>query len=86
MNVLVITEVDHEDNEEVQIGVCSSVEAGEDMINEYYGVENFKELYSEVDGMDATMPFTKVLEIKDCVLEKKYKVTVTMEWFTIDKL
>lgn len=83
MNVLVIQEKDHDDNEESVIGVASTILKAEELIVEYYGKENFKEI-SFTDIRDSGLEYSKVLEVNHN--KKTYKTTVTLQWFTINEI
>jgi len=85
MNILVIYERDHEDDEKIVIGVAESVEIAEKMIKEYYGEENYTEI-SKTDIRDSSLEYSKVLELNHVYLLNTYKVTITLEWFKLNEL
>ena len=85
MNLLVIHEKDHDDKEEIVIGVADSVENANLMIEEYYGKVNYDEIsFNEI--RDSCLEYIKVLEIKEDSLNSTYRVTVTLEWFVLNKV
>lgn len=62
------------------IGVATSVEKAEELINEYYG--ETKELY-KLDIRDSSLEYLKVLQIVSGI---NHKVEVWLEWFTLDSI
>ena len=83
MNLIVIHEKDHEDNEESVIGVADSVKNAESMIEEYYGKGNYTEV-AFYDIRDSSLEYSKVIEIKWHNSEPT-KATITLEWVTLNK-
>jgi hypothetical protein len=83
MNLIVIHEKDHEDNEEIVIGVANSLVNAESIIEEYYGKDNYTEV-SFNDIRDGNLECSKVIEIKWHESEPT-KVTLTLEWFSLNK-
>ena len=84
MNLIVIHEKDHEDNEQIVIGVADSVKNAEKIIEEYYGKDNYTEVaFSDI--RDSNLEYIKVIEVKWYV-SKPTKVTLTLEWFTLNKV
>jgi hypothetical protein len=81
MNLIVIHEKDHEDNEQIVIGVADSVKNAEIIIDEYYGKENYTEV-SFNDIRDSRLEYSRVIEIKWFESEPT-KVTLTLQWFTL---
>ena len=81
MNVIGIHEHDHDDKEDIVIGVADSVEKADEVIEKYYGKENMTEI-SFNDIRDSTLQYSKVLEIGTL----PYKVAITLEWFTINSI
>jgi non-homologous end joining protein Ku len=86
MNLLVIHEKDHDDDEEIVIGVAESVEMAEDMIKEYYGEGKYIEI-SKQDIRDSSLEYSKILEIKGITdIFHNHRVTITLQWFQLNKL
>jgi len=85
MNLLVIHEKDHNDNEEIVIGVAESVEMAEIMIKEYYGVGNYTEV-SKQDIRDSMLEYSKILKIHHNSILSEHSVTITLQWFQLNKL
>tara|TARA_R110000787_G_scaffold196391_2_gene307720 strand:- start:1596 stop:1850 length:255 start_codon:yes stop_codon:yes gene_type:complete len=83
MNLIVIHEKDHEDNEESVIGVADSVKSAESIIEKYYGKDNYTEV-SFNDIRDSNLEYSKVIELKWHKSEPT-KVTLTLEWFSLNK-
>ena len=83
MNLIVIHEKDHEDNEQIVIGVADSVKNAEIIIDEYYGKENYTEVFFN-DIRDSGLEYSKVIEIKWFESEPT-KVTLTLQWFTLNE-
>lgn len=69
-NVLIIHEKDHQDNDCLVIGVATSTENAQKLIDEYYG------------GKQKQLSFTDITDHKN----ETYKVTVWLEWFAVDSL
>lgn len=84
MNVIVINEKDHEDNEEIVIGVADSLESAELMIEHHYGKDNYTEV-SFNDIRDSNLEYSKVIEIKWAKREPT-RATITLEWFKLNCL
>ena len=83
-NLLVIHERDHDDHENIIIGVADGIENAELMIEEYYGIENYTEIaYNEI--RDSNLEYDKVLEIAG-PHNSTYRVTVTLEWFYLNEI
>jgi len=85
MNLLVIHEKDHDDDVKSVIGIATSVYMADLMIEEYYGKENIKEI-SKDDIRDSNLEYSKLLEISGLPLNRTYRVTITLEWFELDKV
>lgn len=80
--VYVIHEKDLDDNETSVIGVVSSVEKADKLIQEYYG--EFKEI-SFRDIRDSSLEYSKVIEVDFNGIDiGRYELTV--EYFNIDRL
>lgn len=84
MNVLVIHEKDTTDNEHTVIGVCDSVEHANELVIEYYGVGNFKDV-SFSDIRDSNIECQRVLCVNDSINGGIYNVVLTYEWFELNK-
>jgi len=84
MNLIVIHEKDHEDNEKSVIGVADSVKNAESIIAEYYGKGNYTEVAFN-DIRDSNIEYRKVIEIKWYKSEPT-KATLTLEWFNLNKV
>lgn len=80
MNLLVIHEQDLKNKEQDVIGVCSSVENAEILINKYYG--EFVEIVKH-DIRDSTLEYSKILEVKD-INNEPYMVKITLQWFILN--
>lgn len=80
--VLVIHEKDHQDNEQMVIGVADNTDNAQKIINEYYGKHT--EL-SFTDIRDCNLEWQKEIEVLDH-MNKPYKVTVWLEWFQINQV
>ena len=83
MNLIVIHEKDHEDNEQIVIGVADSVKNAEIIIDDYYGKENYTEVFFN-DIRDSGLEYSRVIEIKWFESEPT-KVTLTLQWFTLNE-
>lgn len=83
MNLIVIHEKDHEDNEESVIGVADSVKDAETIIERYYGKENYTEVAFR-DIRDSDIEYSKEIEIKGHSSEI-IKITLTLEWFRLNE-
>lgn len=83
MNLIVIHEKDHEDNEESVIGVADSVKNAESIIEEYYGKDNYTEV-AFYNIRDSNIEYRKVIEIK-WFNSKPTKAILTLEWFSLNK-
>ena len=83
MNLIVIHERDHDDNDKSVIGVADSVKNAESIIEEYYGKANYTEV-SFNDIRDSNLEYSKVIEIKYEHF-KTSLATLTLEWFTLNK-
>ena len=81
-SVIVIHEKDHEDNSRNVIGVASTVENAQKIIDTYYG--DYKELQF-IDIRDSNLEWSKRLEVIGAY-KKTYEVTVTLEWFELNGL
>jgi hypothetical protein len=79
MNLIVIHEKDHDDNEQIVIGVADSVKNAEIIIDEYYGKGNCTEV-SFNDIRNGVVEYIKVVKSKWGV-----KYTLTLEWFTLNE-
>jgi len=82
MRLLVIHEKDHDDEEEIVIGVADSVEKANIMIKEYY---HDYEQVSFNDIRDSSLESSRVLLLRH-KNGNDYYVTVTLEWFTLNEL
>ncbi|MFA5638646.1 MAG: hypothetical protein WC961_07195 [Anaerovoracaceae bacterium] len=80
--VIVIHELDHDDHEKCVIGVAESVEQAEAMIKEYYG--DYKEV-AHWDIREHNFHYVKTLEVMDHK-NIPYRVTITLEWFALNKV
>lgn len=86
MNILVIHEKDHDDGEQIVIGVADSIDMAEDMIKEYYGEGQYTELFTQ-DIRDSFLEYSKLLEIKAFSdIYDAYRVTITLQWFKLNEL
>ena len=86
MNILVIHEKDHDDDEQIVIGVADSIDMAEDMIKEYYGEGQYTELSTQ-DIRDSSLEYSKLLEIKAFSdIYDAYRVTITLQWFKLNEL
>ena len=83
MNIIVIHERDHEDNESIVIGVADSVKNAENIIETYYGKENYT-VISFQDIRDSNLEYSKVIEIKG-ITNDFTRATLTLEWFELNK-
>ena len=83
MQVLIIYENGIDDGRHSVIGVASSIEKAEAMIEEFYG-SDYIEL-SKNDIRDSGLEYSKILNVKDHngIL---YPVQITLEWFNIDEI
>jgi len=84
MNLIVIHEKDHDDNEKSVIGVADSVKNAESIIAEHYGKGNYTEVAFN-DIRDSNIEYRKVIEIKWYKSEPT-KATLTLEWFNLNKV
>ena len=84
MNLIVIHEIDHDDDETIVIGVADSVKNAESIIEEYYGKGNYTEV-SFTDIRDSNLEYSKVIERKwhD---GSQTKLTLTLEWFSLNEI
>ena len=84
MNLIVIHEIDHDDDETIVIGVADSVKNAESIIEEYYGKGNYTEV-SFNDIRDSNLEYSKVIEMKwhD---GSQTKLTLTLEWFSLNEI
>lgn len=78
MRLLVIHEKDHDDEEEIVIGVADCLEKANTMIKEYY--RDYEE-----DIRDSTLENSRVLHLSH-KNGNDYYVTVTLEWFVLNEL
>jgi hypothetical protein len=83
MNLIVIHERDHDDNDKSVIGVADSVKNAESIIEEYYGDSNYR-IISFQDIRDCSLEYSKVIEIEYEHFETSL-ATLTLEWFTLNK-
>jgi hypothetical protein len=83
MNLIVIHEKDHEDNEERVIGVADSIKNAETVIEEYYGKGNYTEVAFK-DIRESNLEYSKVIEI-NWDKNEPTKATLTLEWFRLNK-
>lgn len=81
--VYVIHELDLESRETDVIGVCSSLDSVNKLIDEYYG-DSLKQI-SYTDIRDSTLEWSKVFEVESFD-RSVYKVQITVQWFMIDEL
>lgn len=81
--VYVIHELDLESRETDVIGVGSSLDSVNKLIDEYYG-DSLKQI-SYTDIRDSTLEWSKVFEVESFD-RSIYKVQITVQWFIIDKL
>jgi len=82
--LIVIHETDLSDNEQIVIGVASSVEKAEDLISKYYG--EFKEV-SFNDIRDSRLEYSKIIEVADSHSEtEKWNYKLLLEWFELDEI
>ena len=82
MNLIVIYEKDHEDNEKSVIGVADSVKSVEKIIEEHY-----RGLHLKVISWTYNIPifvYSKVVEIK-WRKSKPSMITLTLEWFRLNE-
>jgi hypothetical protein len=80
MNLIVIHEKDHDDNEQIVIGVADSVKNAIELINDYYG--DYIEL-SFNDVRDSGIECIKVIQIN--YKQYSFKCTLTLQWFTLNE-
>jgi|TARA_B110000908_G_C9843893_1_gene266845 hypothetical protein len=83
MNLIVIHERSHDDNEKSVIGVADSVENAESIIDEWYGINDYR-VISFQDIRDSGLEYSKVIEIEYEHFETSL-VTLTLEWFTLNR-
>jgi hypothetical protein len=83
MNLIVIHERDHDDNERSVIGVADSVENAESIIDEWYGTNNYRVMAFQ-DIRDSGIEYVQVIEIH-CDHFGTSLATLTLEWFTLNK-
>ena len=83
MDLIVIHERDHDDNERSVIGVAESVPIAELLIKEYYGA--FKEV-SFKDIRESNLEYEKVIEIPGDNILNDDKCTITLEWFKLNEV
>lgn len=81
-NVIVIHHKDLEDNHQGIIGVASSLEKADELIEKHFG--EFREISKE-DIRDSSLEYSKVIECYG-VDRKPYKCEIWTEWFTIDSI
>jgi len=82
MRLIVIHEKDHDDEEEIVIGVADCLEKANAMIKEYY--RDYEEI-SFNDIRDSTLENSRVLHLSH-KNGNDYYVTVTLEWFVLNEL
>jgi|TARA_R110000744_G_C19032106_1_gene525583 hypothetical protein len=83
MNLIVIHERDHDDNDKSVVGVADSIKNAESIIAEYYGSNNYR-VISFQDIRDSSLEYSKVIEIEYEHFETSL-ATLTLEWFTLNK-
>lgn len=81
--VYVIHEVDLETNNTDVIGVASSLENVDKLVDEYYGEDHTVNLFTDI--RDSTLEWNKVLTVKSYD-GSDYSVSVTVQWFEVDVL
>jgi hypothetical protein len=81
MNLLVIHEKHHDDKQEIVIGVADSIKNAEGIIERYYGKGKYKEI-SFNDIRDSNLEYSKVIEL---IYDDPYRVTLTLEWFSLNE-
>lgn len=81
--VYVIHEVDLETNNTDVIGVASSLENVDKLVDEYYGGDYTVTLFTDI--RDSTLEWNKVLEVKSYD-GSNYSVSITVQWFEMDVL
>jgi hypothetical protein len=88
MNLIVIYEKDHDDNEQIVIGVADSVKNAEIIIDDYYGKGKYTEV-SFNDIRDSGLEYSKVIEIHGYEIDgyerQSFKCTLTLQWFTLNE-
>ena len=85
MRLLVIHELDHEDEENTVVGIASSVEQAEDLIDEYYGTGNYQEIScNEIDQVN--IEYVKLFEIQSQFDKEPFCATICLEWFTLNEI
>lgn len=82
-DVIVIQERDHSDNEEIVIGVASSVEEAEKIIDDYYGRDNITEIDIHIPDM-GELEYVRTISVSDGPFKEINTYTLILEWFTID--
>ena len=83
--LLLIKEYDHSDNEQSVIGIADSIEKSKQMVEEYYGIKNMKELKSYVEYEDPNNEWCKRFEIS-YENHPSYEVTVEADWYCLNRL
>lgn len=81
--LIVIHETDLSDNEQIVIGVASSVEKANELILKYYG--KFTEI-SYNDIRDSNLEYSKVIEVQDFQFEIYHRYKLLLEWFELDEI
>tara|TARA_R110002167_G_C12332715_1_gene620319 strand:- start:68 stop:319 length:252 start_codon:yes stop_codon:yes gene_type:complete len=79
-NVIVIHERDHQDDENSVIGVATSPQEAQSIIEECYG-EHTEISFRDI--RDSGLEWSKVLSVDD-LRGKRYEVTVCLEWFEVN--
>ena len=84
MDLIVIHEIDHDDNETIVIGVADSVKNAESIIEGYYGKDNYTEV-SFNDIRESNLEYSKVIEMKWSD-NSQTKLTLTLQWFSLNEI
>lgn len=80
--VLVIHEKDLDDQEESVVGVATSIEEAEKLIDEYYG--DYREI-SFRDIQAANLEYSKIIELDySPKSERTYQCKITLQWFELN--
>lgn len=87
MNVVVIHEKDHDDGEQIVIGVATSIKEAEKLWDEYYG--QYEELQHIDRREEGNLEYSKILRTSggsDGESLILWDVTITLEWFKLNQV
>jgi hypothetical protein len=82
--VYVIIETDVATEVKGVVGVASTPEKANEVINSYYGPGEYKETYFR-NIQDSGLENERLLRVKD-INNEEYDVKVVVKWFTIDEV